>query len=56
MSKTRADYAQFMEHISSPDSPVGIDVQFTHAIVIDYLQQILERLDRIEARLTAVES
>ena len=51
MSKPKSDFAQTIEHISLPDSPVGIDAQFTHAIILDYLQQIAERLDKIEARL-----
>jgi len=51
MAKTKPDYAQTIQHISLSDSPVGIDAQFTHAIIIDYLQQIAERLERLEARL-----
>lgn len=48
---SKSDYDQTIKHISLPDSPVGIDAQFTHAIIIDYLQQIVERLDKIDARL-----
>ena len=55
MSKSRADYAQIIDHISVPDSPVGIDAQFTHAIIIEYLQQIVDRLDRIETQLNAAQ-
>jgi hypothetical protein len=33
------------------NSPVGIDAQLTHAIIITYLQQIEARLAQIEARL-----
>lgn len=51
MSKSKADYARIIEHISLPDSPVGIDAQFTHAIIITYLQGIVERLDKIETQL-----
>jgi len=51
MSKSRADYAQTIDHISLPNSLVGIDAQLTHAIIIDYLRQTLERLDRIESQL-----
>ena len=51
MSKSKADYAEIIDHISTPDSPVGIDAQWTHAIIIDYLRQITARLDRIEAQL-----
>lgn len=51
MSKSREEYAQLIEHITLPDSPVGIDAKLTHAIIIDYLQQIAGRLDKIESQL-----
>jgi hypothetical protein len=51
LAKTKADYDRLIQHISHADSPVGIDAQLTHAIIIDYLQQISARLEKIEARL-----
>ena len=39
-----------MEKISLADSPVGIDAKYTHAIIITYLQQISERLDKLESK------
>jgi len=42
-----------VKRISVADSPVGIDAQYTHAIIITYLRQIAERLDRIESQLAA---
>lgn len=47
----KQDYQELIERISLPDSPVGIDAQYTHAIIITYLQQIAERLERLEERL-----
>ena len=55
MSLAKDDYAQIVQHISVADSPVGIDAQFTHAIIITYLQQISARLDKLEERLGAME-
>ena len=49
LSKSKADYTDLIEHISLPDSPVGIDAQLTHAIIIDYLQQIDRRLKKLES-------
>jgi hypothetical protein len=49
----KSEYADIVNRISVADSPVGIDAQYTHAIIITYLQQIAERLDRIEASLQA---
>jgi len=55
MLKTKDDYADIIGHINHPDSPVGIDAQFTHAIIIAYLQQISNRLDDIETQLKAMQ-
>lgn len=38
-----------MEQIRLADSPVGIDAAYTHAVIITYLRQISERLDKMEA-------
>jgi hypothetical protein len=51
MVLSKADLNSIVEHISVPDSPVGIDAQYTHAIIITYLQQIAARLDQLEDRL-----
>ena len=56
MSKTKDDYADLIGHISLPESPVGIDAQFTHAIIIAFLKQITNRLDAIESQLTAMQA
>lgn len=51
LAASKQDYRDVIERISVADSPVGIDAQYTHAIIITYLQQIAERLDRLEERL-----
>ena len=56
MLKTKDDLADIIDHINSPDSPVGIDAQFTHAIIIAYLQQISGRLADIESQLKEMQS
>lgn len=53
LSTPKADYGDIIERISVPDSPVGIDAQYTHAIIITYLQQISRRLDKLEEQLKA---
>ena len=40
--------ATIAQKISLPDSPVGIDASYTHALIITYLQQIDKRLERLE--------
>ncbi len=51
MLKTKDELADIIDHINNPDSPVGIDAQFTHAIIIGFLQQISNRLDGIETQM-----
>ena len=50
LNRGKTDFTELIERISS-DSPVGIDAQYTHAIIIQYLREISERLERIEARM-----
>ncbi len=47
--KSKEEYSEIVKRIGIPDSSVGIDAQYTHAIVITYLQQITKRLDALEA-------
>lgn len=54
ISTPKDDLGPIIERISLPDSPVGIDAQYTHAIIIRYLQQIAERVERIEAELASL--
>ena len=47
----KENYQEIVDRISLPDSPVGIDAQYTHAIIITYLRQISDRLANIELQL-----
>ncbi len=49
LAKPKSDFDALIEQLSSPDSPVGIDAKYTHAVIIDYLQQISQRLSAVEA-------
>jgi hypothetical protein len=48
LNKSKEQFSGIIEKISSEKSAVGIDAQYTHAIIINYLQQINERLDALE--------
>ena len=54
LSKTKEQYATVIEQIKSENSAVGIDAQYTHAIILDYLQQITKRLDFLEESLNKI--
>ena len=51
LAKPKESFDSLIAQLSSPDSPVGIDAKYTHAIIIDYLRQIAARLDDVEKRL-----
>ncbi len=51
LAKPKEAFEDLIAKISLADSPVGIDAKYTHAIIIDYLRQITQRLEEIEKRL-----
>ena len=51
LKKTKEEYKELVQKIALPDAAVGIDAQYTHAIVITYLQQIEKRLLKVERKL-----
>ena len=46
--KSKASLAPLIEQIQSPDSPVGMDAVYVHALILDKLAAIEARLDRLE--------
>ena len=48
IDRSKEEYTDIVQRISLKDSPVGIDAQYTHAIIITYLQNILSRIERLE--------
>ena len=46
--KPKSEYQDIIEKISLQNSPVGIDAQYTHAIIIEFLKQISARLEKLE--------
>lgn len=56
LQKSKDDYTEIIQRISATDSPVGIDATLTHAMIIDYLRQISDRLMEIEHRLAGEQS
>lgn len=49
---SKPEFEDIIKRISAANSPVGIDAQYTHAIIITYLQQIAARLDALETKLS----
>ncbi len=46
--RPKKNYKDIVKRISLANSPVGIDAQYTHAIIITYLRQITDRLEKLE--------
>ena len=51
LAKPKQEFDELIAQLSSPDSPVGIDAKYTHAVIIDFLRQISARLARVEELL-----
>jgi hypothetical protein len=51
LTKSKDQYAALIEKIQSTNSAVGIDAQYTHAVIISYLQRIDRRLTALEEKL-----
>ena len=48
--KQKDDLQEIIEKIASPDSPVGMDAVYVHAMIIDKLTEIEKRLDALEQK------
>lgn len=49
------EYARIRDLIASEDSPVGIDAEKTHVIILHQLERIERRLARLERHLEIAE-
>ena len=46
--KPKQELKPIIDQIASTDSPVGMDAVYVHALILDQLRTINERLDRLE--------
>jgi hypothetical protein len=53
--KAKSELQPLIDQISSPDSPVGMDAVYVHALILDRLAQIEARLSALDSDSTAVE-
>lgn len=53
--KSKNELQPIIDQIASPDSPVGMDAVYVHAMILDHLERIGQRLDRLEEAVEAVE-
>jgi hypothetical protein len=55
MTIPESKYKEIENRISSAESVVGIDAKKTHIIIIHMLGEILEKLDKMDERITRLE-
>lgn len=51
--RPKEELEEIIEQIASIESPVGMDAVYVHALIIDKLQAIENRLTRLETKLQA---
>lgn len=51
--KSKEELQDIIDQIASADSPVGMDAVYVHALILDKLQSLEQRLARLERQETA---
>ena len=46
--KSKEELKELIDEIASDASPVGMDAVYVHAVILDKLQEIEQRLNRLE--------
>ena len=54
--KSKHEVQQIIDQIVSAESPVGMDAVYVHAVILDYLARITERLERLEEAVQTEET
>lgn len=54
--KPKEELQSIIDHVASADSPVGMDAVYVHALILDQLQDINQRLERLEHTIESLDS
>jgi hypothetical protein len=54
--KPKEELQSIIDQIASVNSPVGMDAVYVHALILDQLQSINERLERLESEDESIDS
>ena len=54
--KTKAELEEIIKKIASDKSPVGMDAVYVHALILDKLERIEQRLIDVEAAVEQLEA
>lgn len=50
--KPKTELQPIIDLIASADSPVGMDAVYVHALILDKLENLSERLEQIEEKVS----
>ena len=53
--KTKGELEELIQRIASSESPVGMDAVYVHALILDKLNQIEQRLHQLESTVEALQ-
>jgi len=49
--KPKSELQSIIEKIAAADSPVGMDAVYVHALILDHLQTLNERIEHLEKQV-----
>ncbi len=52
--KPKSELQSIIEKIAAADSPVGMDAVYVHALILDQLSNLSERLEKLEKAVEAI--
>ncbi len=54
--KSKDELQPIIEKIASVDSPVGMDAVYVHALILDHLHTLNDRIERLEKEIETLKS
>jgi len=52
--KSKSELNHIIENIASSESPVGMDAVYVHALILDHLGRIDERMSELEKKIKSM--
>jgi hypothetical protein len=52
--KPKRELQPIIDQIAAADSPVGMDAVYVHALILDHLSNLNERLERLEKKVETI--
>ncbi len=52
--KPKSELQEWITRITAPDSPVGMDAVYVHALILDKLDTLERRIQSLESKLASI--